>query len=425
MNQTHRCCRRWLPLLLGWTVLEVMRAVEPAGAGLANQVLFASGEAGATRYRIPNVHVTGRGTAIAYVEARFGGGGDGTPADLVLRRSADGGRTWGEKQRVVQHTAKANLVFPLLAEDRGSGRLFFFYAERAGGLRDATRNFYLTSTDEGRTWSAPIDVTAPLLASDRAMAEAIRTQRAAPQFAGEAAELYAREIFVFGPGRPIQLSARHPRHPERILVPVFAIKDRVATPRVRRGYGDAVLVSDDHGQSWHAGGIAPIGEGEASEVDIVELADGRLMLNARQSPSAKPTGLPSRMLSYSADGGDTWTRPRRDDSGIPSYNECHSCLLRLTEPATDPTKTARLLFSFPAANRTHGTILLSYDEHRSWPVRKEIIPGTFGYSNLAVLPDHSVLLIYEGAKSGVHLTRFTLEWLTDGRDSISGGPRRP
>jgi hypothetical protein len=42
-----------------------------------------------------------------------------------------------------------------------------------------------------------------------------------------------------------------------------------------------------------------------------------------------------------------------------------------------------------------------------------------------VLPDHSVLLIYEGAKSGVHLTRFTLEWLTDGRDSISGGPRRP
>ena len=63
--------------------------------------------------------------------------------------------------------------------------------------------------------------------------------------------------------------------------------------------------------------------------------------------------------------------------------------------------------------RANGTILLSFDEGRSWPVRKRIVPGSFGYSNMDLLPDESVLIVYENATGTVvKATRFTLDWLT-------------
>jgi sialidase-1 len=410
---------RLVPVILS-LVCPVLAAAAPALPD--PQILFTSGDAGVTRHRIPNIHVTHAGVVLAYVEARYGNAGDGAPADIVLRRSLDRGQTWGPVQTVVRHNARANLVFPLIAEDGGSGRLFLFYAERPAGLKDGTRNYYLTSDDAGATWSAPHDVTATLVAADRKLQTELTAGRAGPEFSGESAEIYGREIFVFGPGQPIQLSPRHRSHAGRLIVPVFAMKDRVANPRIKRGYGSMVLVSDDHGDSWRAGGVAPIGDGESSEVDVLELDDGKLMLNARQSPSTKSTRLPSRTVSLSSDGGDTWSRPKPDASGIPRYNETHSCLIRYTDPTSDPTRTSRVLFSFPSDKRTHGTILLSYDNHRTWAVHREIVSGAFGYSNMAVLPDQSVLLIYEGtAAQGISLIGFTLDWLTSGRDSIEHG----
>ena len=82
---------------------------------------------------------------------------------------------------------------------------------------------------------------------------------------------------------------------------------------------------------------------------------------------------------------------------------------------------------------------LSYDEGRSWPVRKVIEPGIAGYSDLAVGPDGSIYCLYErgrGGKAnrvdglganhhhtqGVTVARFSLEWLTDGQDTDAPAP---
>ena len=47
--------------------------------------------------------------------------------------------------------------------------------------------------------------------------------------------------------------------------------------------------------------------------------------------------------------------------------------------------------------------------------------GSAGYSDLVVLPDMSIGCLYETNDGGWHsirFARFTLEWLTDGRDKI-------
>jgi sialidase-1 len=84
-------------------------------------------------------------------------------------------------------------------------------------------------------------------------------------------------------------------------------------------------------------------------------------------------------------------------------------------------------------DRKNLSIRLSYDEGQSWPVNKPLEPGYSAYSDLAVLPDKTILCIYErgrpGDKSkkptsyaGLTVARFNLQWLSDGRDSVRQSP---
>ena len=272
-----------------------------------------------------------------------------------------------------------------------------------------------------------MDITATLAIADMSLKKAISEGRAGPEFAGESSDLYGRGLFFTGPGRPIQLSALHPTHPHRLAIPMLVIKDRNFPQRNQRGYGNALLVSDDAGSSWQVAGITPLGDIAASEPSLLELADGRLLLNTRETPGRPFLAAPAgRTIGLSSDGGATWSRPVADDSGIPAYSETHSGLLRLSDPRTDPAGVSRILYSFPAGpRRTHGTVLLSYDEHKSWSARKLLVPGEFGYSNIDVLSDGTLVLLHENGlgtsskiPSRINLVRFSLEWLTDGRDRL-------
>ena len=68
------------------------------------------------------------------------------------------------------------------------------------------------------------------------------------------------------------------------------------------------------------------------------------------------------------------------------------------------------------------TVFLSYDEVHTWPVQKLIDPGWGNYSDLAVLEDKTILLLWAtGASSDqqkVACSRFDLEWIRDGKESL-------
>src|SRR5215471_3322921 len=62
--------------------------------------VFTAGENGYHTYRIPALVATPRGTLLAFCEGRKAGRGDAGEIDLLLRRSTDGGKTWGRVQVV-------------------------------------------------------------------------------------------------------------------------------------------------------------------------------------------------------------------------------------------------------------------------------------------------------------------------------------
>jgi sialidase-1 len=170
------------------------------------------------------------------------------------------------------------------------------------------------------------------------------------------------------------------------------------------------VFSDDQGKSWQYGETAPEGtKGHANEVQFVELKDGSVMLNARTQGGSK-----HRKIAISKDGGQTWSPTRDDETLVEPV--CQASILR--HPGNgDPAKDV-FIFSNPATltGRTNGTIRLSRDEGRTWPISRVLYPGSFAYSCLASLPDGSVGCLFErdGTRK-ISFARFTVDWIA-GKD---------
>ena len=94
-------------------------------------------------------------------------------------------------------------------------------------------------------------------------------------------------------------------------------------------------------------------------------------------------------------------------------------VLRYTDPADGKNKS-RILYSGPqSAQRENGTVFLSYDEGRTWPIRRVLCKDRFAYSCLTALPDGSIGCLYEAdGANRIVFARFTLDWLTDGQDHL-------
>lgn len=61
------------------------------------------------------------------------------------------------------------------------------------------------------------------------------------------------------------------------------------------------------------------------------------------------------------------------------------------------------------------TVWKSRDEGETWPVKRLVDPGPSAYSDMTVLPDGRVALLYElGGENGIDLAAFSLEWLREG-----------
>jgi sialidase-1 len=61
-------------------------------------------------------------------------------------------------------------------------------------------------------------------------------------------------------------------------------------------------------------------------------------------------------------------------------------------------------------------VQVSYDEGKTWPVKKVIDPAGAQYSCIAVLPNGEIGVLYEDAqKSRLTFARFSMDWL-EGRN---------
>jgi sialidase-1 len=179
------------------------------------------------------------------------------------------------------------------------------------------------------------------------------------------------------------------------------------------GYNSHVIISDDHGNSWRIGGVI---QPQVNECQVVELADGLLMINMRNYNRTVST----RAIAISKDGGDSWSKVTYDPVLVEPI--CQASFLRYT--ITPEGDRNRLLFSDPACTdkRRDMTVRLSYDEGRSWPISKVLYAGPSAYCCLAVLPDADIGCLYEAGEKHTYekivFARFSLEWLTEGKDNF-------
>ncbi len=360
---------------------------------LEKTVLWERDTAGYALFRIPGVVVTRAGSVLAYAEARKTDHSDWAEIDLLLRRSTDGGHTFSSPLRL----GHMDQPFPknpvALARHQGIGLGTTYNNPVAIAARDGTvhflfcveymRAFYMRSTDDGRTFSAPTEITAAF--------EAFR--------AG-----YPWKVLATGPGHGIQLANG------RLLVPVW-----LALGTQGNGHGPSVaatIYSDDDGRSWQAGAIAAPdtpGTPSPNETEAVQLAGGRVMLNIR-TPSARQR----RLVTYSPDGAARWTAPAFDDALFDPV--CFAAIVRAGRH--------RLIFVNPdSANRERRnlTVRVSEDDGRTWRTKRVLEPGPGAYADLAVLRGGSILCFYEsGTKTPydrLTLARFSLEWIRTGRDA--------
>lgn len=340
--------------------------------------VYVAGEGGYHTFRIPAVISTAKGTLLAFAEGRRTGGGDAGDIDLVLKRSTDAGQSWSPLQ-VIGDNGPNTFGNPCAVIDKRTGLVWLLTTQNAGTDREAdivagtsrgSRTVWvLTSNDDGETWSKPAEITSTVKRADW-------------------------RWYATGPGIGIQTTNG------RLVIPA----NHSDANGVHRSH---IISSDDRGRTWSLGASSNAGTNESQ---IVELADGRLMLNMRNHP---PKPKNARMVAISTDFGRTLSEAAPDPALVEP--PAQASLLRLTTAKTHGRN--RLLFANPASTRRERlTVRLSYDEGATWPLSRMVHEGPAAYSSLVALPDLSIGLLFErGDRSPyerITFARLPLEWLT-------------
>jgi len=351
--------------------------------GLEQVDVFTAGERDYKEFRIPVLVVTNSGILLAISEAGRTSSDFGD-RDLLLRRSADGGRTWSADIQLLRDEGTSTCGNPTVLVDRQTGRIHLL------STVNGARLFHNYSDDNGAAWSDFHDITEVF--------EAFK-----PRFA------WTR--FATGSGLGIELARG--KFKGRFVMTLWFTRDE-------KQFRSAVIYSDDRSKTWQPGGLTDE-TFNTNECTVFERADGTLVLNMRGGGNHPDQGRkPYRIVATSDDGGLTWSKLRYDKNLI--CPECLACTRRYSWPQEG---RSRVLFANPAdeKGRVNMTVRLSYDEGESWPVAKQIFAGPSAYSCLARLPDGDIGLLFEGGErhryQKMMFARFPLAWLTDGKDGLN------
>ena len=251
----------------------------------AQSLVFKSGDGGYATYRIPAIVKAPGGDLLAFCEGRVNNAGDFGNIDIVMKRSMDGGATWSTLQIVVDadslQAGNPAPVVDLLDPNYPSGRIFLFYNtgnNHEGEVRKGKGQrmvWYITSTDNGKTWSAPVNIS--------------------------------KEVHRHGTQEDWRSYANTPGHALQITGGAYAGRLFVAAnhsegaPKNRfEDYKAHAFYSDDHGKTFLLSQSVSVPGG--NESTAAELSKNRVLLNSRNQRGDKK----ERLISISKNGGGSW-----------------------------------------------------------------------------------------------------------------------
>ena len=349
-------------------------------------MVFQGGKEGHAIYRIPAIISLPNGELLAFAEGRVNGSDDYGDVNLVMKRSADQGKSWSDIQTLVDYdTLQAGNPAPvvdLFDPKHPQGVIFLFYNTGNNHEYDIRMNkgvreiWQIKSYDLGKSWTEPENITQqvhrpnhPAFNPSYSFKEDWRSYANTPGHAFQFQKgPYAGRIFV---------AANHSAGPPQ---------DQFAE------YQAHGFFTDDHGKSF---GISESIQFPGSNESIAaELTNGRMIMSIRNQKG----DIRQRILAYSSDGGKTWDEQYFDPQLPDPVNQ--ASILDLEE------KDGKTILAHSNAadekNRNNLTIKLSFDEGKTWS-KSILIDRTddpkkqswTAYSDLVKLNDTLIGILYE------------------------------
>lgn len=333
----------------------------PGGTEYVFSTVFKPGDDGYAFYRIPAMVVCADGTLLTFAEGRVNSVEDTGDIDIVLKRSEDGGKTWGDL--IVVKNDGENRCHNPVPVALPSGRVMLLYCWNLGADAPDRKVYTRFSDDSGRTWGAETDITSQILEP------------------GD---------YMYGAGPCHGIVKSYAPDAGRIVIPGRC----KTTSATSSSYGRPahVIYSDDQGATWHKGGTTDFANG--NECTVAELGNGALVLNMRNTNTSNYYRYDAR----SVDGGESFL-PSRQTTLVEPVTGCQGSLLRYGVDAA--TGKTTLLFSNPnhTSSRRHGSIKASFDDGDTWTKMFQFVSSSgddmyTSYSDLALVGG-DVGVVYE------------------------------
>lgn len=437
-------------------------------APVDTQCLFDAGFHDSISYRIPSLITLESGVVVAGADQRETIANDSPNSiNFTVRRSFDGGHTWGDLQTVLTypgHGAKgASVIDSCVVQDRRNGRLVILIDHFPGGIGQPNTEAGLGVDEKGRyilhdangatyTWNEDGSITdadgnaTPFTISERGKVTVTEDGQESPGgnvFLADGVDphqtlLTARTCFLqmiysdddgetwsgpfnlnqdvkeewmsfcgTSPGTGVQLRSG------RLVIPIYYNGDH------KRHFSASVVYSDDGGATWKRGKSPNDGRiFEGREIDsrtldteaaatheatLIERADGSLLMLMRNQ---HPSGKVAATVS--TDGGETWG----DVFFAEEITEIFCQPNAVPWPTDDcPERVVFANASQMRPYRGRGVLRLSEDGGRTWIASRTFNPAHYVYQCMTILPDGALGLLWEREMQGLYFSRIPLEWI--------------
>ena len=277
------------------------------------------------------------------------------------------------------------------------GNIYFEYSDKNIFRVSNTNYLWMSySDDDGKTWSAPKDITYGI-------------RKDWMHFLGT------------GPGTGIALHSGP--HKGRLVIPAYTTNN---VSYLSGSQSSRVIYSDDHGETWHAGEAVndnrPVGNqtihsstmnnpgAQNTESTVVQLNNGDLKLFMR--------GLTGDLqVATSKDGGATWEKE------IKRYPEVKDAYVQMSAIHTMHDGKEYILLSNaagPGRERKNGLVHLARVEENgelTWLKHNPIQSGKFAYNSIQDLGNGEYGLLYEHADNNQN--EYTLSYKKFNWDFLS------
>ncbi len=348
--------------------------------------VFTSGTEGHKSYRIPAIVSLPKGELLAFAEGRVKNSGDFGDINLVLKSSADQGKSWSAIRVVVNYDSlqagNPAPVVDLLDPEYPNGVVYLFYntgnnhegeVRKGKGLREC---WFIRSVDGGVSWSKATNITL----------QAHRPNQ--PSVNGAYNFVEDWRSYANTPGHAFQF--QQGKYKGRIFV---AANHSAGDPQKQYlDYAAHGFYSDDHGKSFK---LSPsLNIPGSNEAIATELSNNRMMMSVRNQRG----DIKSRILSYSSTGGESWDTTYFD-SNLPDP-VCQGSILTLGYK-----KGKAIVASSNAADtlkRDNLTLRISHDEGKTW-TKNFVVDKSVddkkkdwaAYSDLVKLDKKTIGILYE------------------------------